>query len=252
MTRAEATLAVADHWTPWTDFARTGQNPAPAVKMAGMSAPSEALKRPVNGGMSMSLADLETAARHQLPLIVVVMNDSAYGSEWVHLRGDGLPVHYANLPTMDFAAVAAALGATFLYGIAANYTKRALTGVPPLLVATGSMTGASLALLPIALLSWPSAAVSGRAWGAVITMAIACTAIAYIMYFRLIAKAGPATAMSVTFLIPVFGILWGALFLAEPVSPTLAGGVVLVLAGTALATGLLQKWWPRRAPHTAG
>jgi len=50
-----ATLAVADHWTPWTDFARTGQNPAPAVKMAGMSAPSEALKRPVNGGMSMSL-----------------------------------------------------------------------------------------------------------------------------------------------------------------------------------------------------
>jgi len=85
----------------------------------------------------------------------------------------------------------------------------------------------------------------------VICMAVACTALAYLMYFRLIAKAGPAAAMSVTFLIPVFGILWGNLFLAEPISPALGGGVALVLAGTALATGLLQKRWPRRAPRTS-
>jgi len=157
----------------------------------------------------------------------------------------------ASAPWHSILAAGAALGATFLYGIAANYTKRALTGVPPLVVATGSMTGASVALLPFALLNWPTAAVSVRGWGAVICMAVACTALAYLMYFRLIAKAGPAAAMSVTFLIPVFGILWGNLFLAEPVSPALGGGVALVLAGTALATGLLQKRWPRRAPRTS-
>jgi drug/metabolite transporter (DMT)-like permease len=157
----------------------------------------------------------------------------------------------ASAPLHSILAAGAALGATFLYGVAANYTKRALTGVPPLVVATGSMTGASVALLPFALLNWPTAAVSVRGWGSVICMALACTALAYLMYFRLIAKAGPAAAMSVTFLIPVFGILWGNLFLAEPVSPALGGGVALVLAGTALATGLLQKLWPRRAPSVS-
>jgi thiamine pyrophosphate-dependent acetolactate synthase large subunit-like protein len=58
----------------------------------------------------MSMADLETAVRNELPLIIIAMNDSAYGSEWVHLRGDGMPVHYADLPTIDFAAVAASVG----------------------------------------------------------------------------------------------------------------------------------------------
>jgi drug/metabolite transporter (DMT)-like permease len=143
-------------------------------------------------------------------------------------------------------AGAAGLGATLLYGIAANYTKQALTGVPPLLIATGSMSGASLVLLPLAAATWPHAAVSWHAWSAVIAMAIACTALAYVMYFRLLAQAGPAAATSVTFLIPVFGLLWGALFLQEPLSPAMIGGVLLVLAGTALATGLLQKIRARR------
>jgi drug/metabolite transporter (DMT)-like permease len=67
------------------------------------------------------------------------------------------------------------------------------------------------------------------------------------MYFRLLAKAGPAAATSVTFLIPVFGLLWGALFLREPLSPAMVGGVLLVLAGTALATGLLHKICSRRS-----
>jgi len=154
----------------------------------------------------------------------------------------------ASTPLQSVLAVAAGLGATLLYGIGANYTKHVLSGVPPLVIATGSMLGASLATLPFALVSWPSVAVSGRAWGAVITMGVACTALAYMLFFRLISHAGPAAAMSVAFLIPLFGILWGTLFLAEPLSPALAGGVVLVLAGTALATGLLQKMWLRFTP----
>lgn len=63
-----------------------------------------------DGGMSQVVGDLETAARHSIPLIVVVMNDSTYGSEWVHLEADGLPPSYADLPTIDFTAVARSLG----------------------------------------------------------------------------------------------------------------------------------------------
>jgi thiamine pyrophosphate-dependent acetolactate synthase large subunit-like protein len=63
-----------------------------------------------DGGLSMHVGDLETAARHSIPLVIVVMNDSAYGSEWVHLEGDGLPTRYAGLPTIDFASVARSLG----------------------------------------------------------------------------------------------------------------------------------------------
>jgi acetolactate synthase-1/2/3 large subunit len=63
-----------------------------------------------DGGLSMMLGDLETAARHGIPLIVVVMNDRAYGAEWVHLQADGLAPEYAALPEIDFAAVGRSLG----------------------------------------------------------------------------------------------------------------------------------------------
>ncbi len=63
-----------------------------------------------DGGLSMSMGDLETAARNAVRLIVVVMNDRAYGAEYVHLQADGLPPNYAALPEIDFAGVARALG----------------------------------------------------------------------------------------------------------------------------------------------
>jgi len=144
-------------------------------------------------------------------------------------------------------AASAALCATLLYGIAVNYAKRNLSGVPPLQVATGSMVGAAFVLMPLAALSWPSTPISAQAWWSVIVMGIACTAVAYVMYYWLLTHAGPAFAISVTFLVPIFGILWGALFLHESVSSTLLGGGVLVLIGTGLATGLLQKGLARRS-----
>jgi drug/metabolite transporter (DMT)-like permease len=63
---------------------------------------------------------------------------------------------------------------------------------------------------------------------------VLCTGIAYLLYFRLIADVGPTRALTVTFLIPVFGMLWGALFLGEAITPVMAAGCALVLAGTAL------------------
>jgi drug/metabolite transporter (DMT)-like permease len=137
------------------------------------------------------------------------------------------------------AAVAAALGATLSYGIGASYTRRFLKGVDPLAVAAGSQAAAALALVVPAWALWPAAPPPARAWGAVIALGTACTAVAYVMYFRLIAHVGPARAISVTFLIPAFAVAWGAAFLGEALSARTLGGAAVVLAGTALATGAI-------------
>jgi drug/metabolite transporter (DMT)-like permease len=153
-------------------------------------------------------------------------------------------------PLSTALAAGAALGATLLYGIAANYTKRHLTGVDALTVATGTMTGATIVLLPLAVIYWPAAPISPHAWGAVIALGVACTGVAYMLFFHLIAVAGPARAITVTFVIPIFGILWGALFLSETVSPGMLEGCGVILVGTALATGVIKRlpWTgPRRA-----
>jgi drug/metabolite transporter (DMT)-like permease len=82
--------------------------------------------------------------------------------------------------------------------------------------------------------------VSAAAWGSAIALALLCTGLAYILYFRLIAHAGATNAMTVTFLIPVFAMAWGWLVLAERPSADMLIGAAVILAGTALATGLAR------------
>jgi drug/metabolite transporter (DMT)-like permease len=148
---------------------------------------------------------------------------------------------HAAAPGATLLASAAALGATLLYGIAANFTKRRLSGVDPLISATGSMLGATLLLIPFALATWPAGPVSAGSWGAVACLGVACTGVAYFIYFYLISHVGPARAITVTFVIPIFGILWGALFLGERVSAGMLEGCAIVLLGTALATGVIKR-----------
>ncbi len=139
-----------------------------------------------------------------------------------------------------FWALVACLGATLCYGLAANATKRFLSGVAPLAVATGSQAAAALLLaLPAAWL-WPAAMPGGVAWGSALGLAVLCTALAYILYFRLMSRVGPTNAVSVTFLIPLFAILWGALFLQEAVTAQMVAGGAIVLVGIALALGLVK------------
>ena len=149
----------------------------------------------------------------------------------------GVPV----TPAATALAAAAALGATLLYGISASYTKRNLTGVDSLVVATGTMTAATVVLLPFAVFWWPATAVSAQSWEAAIALGVACTGIAYMLFFSLIASTGPARTISVTFVIPIFGILWGALFLSEHVSSGMIKACATILVGTALATGVIKR-----------
>jgi drug/metabolite transporter (DMT)-like permease len=143
-------------------------------------------------------------------------------------------------------AVVACIGAAALYGLGANYTKRRLAGVAPLAVAAGSQLSASLLLAVPAWNWWPKAMPSGAAWGAAALLAALCTGVAYILYFRLIANVGPANAITVTFLIPAFAVGWGCAVLGEGVTLAMLAGCAVILAGTAMATGLLRL--PLRRP----
>jgi drug/metabolite transporter (DMT)-like permease len=138
-------------------------------------------------------------------------------------------------------AVVACLVATFCYGIAGSFTKRYLQNVPSLVTTTGSLWGASLGLAIPALLSWPSVMPSLHAWAALGIAGLLCTALAYVLYFRLMTRRGPARAMTVTYLIPVFANLLGVIFLDEVVTHWMMGCAVVIVAGTALASGLVGR-----------
>jgi drug/metabolite transporter (DMT)-like permease len=139
------------------------------------------------------------------------------------------------------AAIVACLVATAMYGFGANYTRRRLAGVAPLTVAAGSqITAAALLALPLPL-AWPAAMPSPLAWGAVLGLGVLCSGLAYILYFRLIAQVGAAQAMTVTDLIPRFGVFWGWFVLDEAVTAAMGAGALVILLGTALATGLVGK-----------
>ena len=143
-------------------------------------------------------------------------------------------------------AVLACLLATLCYGIAASFTKRYMSGLPSLVSAAGSQIGAAVALLPLTWWFWPDHAVSLQAWGAVLALGVVCTAVAYILYFRLIERAGPARALSVTFAIPVFAVIYGVVLLGEAVTPWMLVCGVVIVVGTSLSTGLVAL---RRHPR---
>ena len=132
-------------------------------------------------------------------------------------------------------SVGAGLTASFLYAIAAPYAKQKLSDVSPITVATGSQVSATLILLPIAPFFLPEAFPSPKIILVTIALGILSTALAYVMYFRLIANIGASKALTVAYLIPLFAMLWGALVLGEPITRSMIVGCGLILFGTAIA-----------------
>ena len=133
-------------------------------------------------------------------------------------------------------AIAAALCAASCYGIASTYAKAAKS-IDPFANAHGSMWAAALLIAP-AVPFFPATAAPGIGiMSSVFALGIVCTGIAYLLYFRLVADLGPASALTVTFLIPVFGVLWGFLFLNESVGWHTVAGSITVIIGTMLVTG---------------
>ena len=166
--------------------------------------------------------------------------------------GVALLVGFDDVSTRPGAAIAlvASLAAALCYSIASLYAKSAKS-VEPFANAHGTMWAATLFVLP-ALPFFPSPATpTPGVWAAVLALGVLCSGIAYLIYFRLIDEVGPTSALTVTFLNPVFGILWGALFLGEVVGWHTLAGSAIVLVGTALVTGFVPRLG-RAAPATAG
>lgn len=134
-------------------------------------------------------------------------------------------------------AALACVTASACYGISTPLMKRALSRMEPLQITAGLHAASFLMLLPGALWSWPQAHFTPTALVAVAIMGVVTSGIAYWMHIRILAHVTPVAAMSPTFLIPVFGVTWGHVFLGEQLSTTIFLGGAMVLMASALVTG---------------
>ncbi len=141
-------------------------------------------------------------------------------------------------------AVVASLTACLCYALAASYTQRFLTGLPSLVTATGSQIGAALGLALPTFWLWPAKAPATSAWFSLLIVGVLCTGVAYILYFRLIEKVGSARSLTVTFVVPVFAVIYGVTFLDETVSSWMLICGAIIVVGTVLSVGLFR---PRRS-----
>jgi drug/metabolite transporter (DMT)-like permease len=147
-------------------------------------------------------------------------------------------------PDATFAiAVAASLGAVLCYALAGVWVKRRAASLPSLAMAGWSQLLGGIALLPLAALAPVHGPITLGVVVNVLLLALVCSAIAYVLYFRLIADVGPTRAMTVTFLMPAFGMLWGYVFLGETITFAMVAGAALIVGGTATVLR------PRRARH---
>lgn len=187
------------------------------------------------------------------PLMGVLIGALAFGERITAARVGGVVLGMAGVAVLAQAGpvaltpevlggMAACLVATACYGLAGFLTKRWITergGLDSRIVALGSQMGAVLVLVPVVaweLLRQPAVATAWLAapapvWGALLALGLLCTALAYVLYFRLIADVGPLKALTVTFLIPLFGVAWGWLLLGEPATLAhVAGGGLIAAA----------------------
>jgi drug/metabolite transporter (DMT)-like permease len=131
------------------------------------------------------------------------------------------------------AAVAACLTATLSYAVSSIYMKKHAAGAKPLAIAGWSQVFAGFVLIPLLPFAPPAGAITPLIVANVLGLALVCSSIAYVLYYRLIADVGPTRALTVAFLMPAFGMVWGALFLGETITVPMIAGCALIIGGTA-------------------
>jgi drug/metabolite transporter (DMT)-like permease len=131
------------------------------------------------------------------------------------------------------AALAGATAA-FMYGIGGNLLRRYLAGIPASAIAAASLIGASILEAPLAIATWPGNPIPMVSWVCAALLGVLCTGLAYVLYFRLIHRVGAPRAVAVTYIIPLFGVLWAWMLLGEALTWTMAVAGALILAGVAM------------------
>lgn len=131
-------------------------------------------------------------------------------------------------------AIAAVLVAALLYAIAGVYTRMFAQEIPPMATAAGSQLAAAFLVLPFVAAFPPGAMPTPLEWLNVVALALASSALAFILYYQLIRNVGPVKASTVNFLTPIFGVGGGALLLGERITANMVAGAAVILVGTAL------------------
>jgi drug/metabolite transporter (DMT)-like permease len=162
------------------------------------------------------------------------------------LAGTTVLVGWTPAPMTPAQLIGASMSvaATALYGLSNVYAKVKLKNASAMGISVGTLLMAAAALAPIALAvpaPRPLAEVAPLAWVATLCLALFSTAIAFIWYYRLIADVGPVKSSTVTLLVPIFGMVWGVIFLGEPVTPGRIAGCAIILGGCALILGLVRN-----------
>jgi drug/metabolite transporter (DMT)-like permease len=125
--------------------------------------------------------------------------------------------------------------AAFLYGIGANLLRKHLSGIPAGANASATLLCASVLLSPLAIATWPDQPIPPLSWACAIMLGVLCTGVAYMLFYRLIYRIGAPRASTVTYLVPLFGVLWAWLLLDEPLTFGMALACALILGSVALS-----------------
>lgn len=132
------------------------------------------------------------------------------------------------------AALAGVL-ASISYGFGGNFTRRYLHDLPPSAVAAGTVMCAALVVAPLAFVTWPSVSPPALSWLSAVMLGVLCTGLAYFLYYRLLYRIGAPRTSTVTYLVPLFGVIWAWVFLSEPLTLSMAVAGALILGGVALS-----------------
>ncbi|MEO6102224.1 MAG: EamA family transporter [Pseudoxanthomonas sp.] len=132
-------------------------------------------------------------------------------------------------------AVLAGTAAAFLYGVGVNLIRHKLADLPPIALAAATLSCAALLLLPFAIADWPARPISAASWASAVALGVVCSGIAYALYYRLIQRIGGNRAVTVTYLVPLFAVLWAWGLLGETPTWRMLVAGVLILGSVALA-----------------
>lgn len=225
------------HWRPWLFVAIVG-TAIPFTLIAAALRTIDASTAAILNALVPLFATVVAAIWIREP----ITSPKAAGIA-LSLAGTAVLVGWTPQPmsAAELLAASMSVAATVLYGINIVFSKVRLREATPISTSAATLLLSALVMAPFVPLDRNLAGVPPAAWLALAGLAIVSTTVAFIYYYRLIADIGPVKASTVTLLVPVFGMIWGVIFLGEPLTPGRLAGCAIILFGCALILGLLRN-----------
>lgn len=190
-------------------------------------------------------AGISAIASGTTVLLTAVVGALGFGERIGRRRATALAIGFAGIAVLAgggteganvAGAAAAGVAAALCYAVGIHLVRRHLSELPPAAVAAATLGTSALLALPFALAQRPAlAAIPVDAWLCALALGVVCTGVAYVLYYRLVARIGPGRTSTVNYVVPVFGVLWAWMWLGEPLTPTMAAAGLCVLGSVAIS-----------------